>query len=309
MSRKSENKPQNMRLPIWNSDHISIRGYSHKLDNKECQDTSCSWETSRYCGVIVCDGHGGAKYIRSATGSRFACEIGRDVLSNFAAAAIKRRSRMFLSKHSTSSNLDRLQRTIIMKWREAVAADLQAHPLSADERFFSLSDADQSSLLANGIKAYGTTFIAGIFSPKFLFVIKLGDGNACIALNDGTIMLPEELSDGQLQFNRTTSLCNSDADIQFRNFYMEINEHFHPVALILSSDGVINCYRTEDAFKSLIQNISEAYAEETLEDAHNELEVALNTLSEKGSGDDLSIAVIRSIEDLPTAKHTQEHGI
>ena len=53
---------------------------------------------------------------------------------------------------------------------------------------------------------------------------------------------------------------------------MRINENFRPVSLILSSDGVINCYHTEDAFTSFIKNISDAYAEEKSEDAHNELE-------------------------------------
>ena len=74
---------------------------------------------------------------------------------------------------------------------------------------------------------------------------------------------------------------------------MKIDDHDRPAALILSSDGVINCYHTEEAFQSFIKNISDAYAEENTEAAHNELDGALNALSEKGSGDDLSIAVAR----------------
>ena len=157
-----------------------------------------------------------------------------------------------------------------------------------------LSDGDRASLaIDNGIKAYGTTFVAGIMSQDFLFIIKLGDSNASIVLDDGSVIMPDELADPQLQFNRTTSLCNSDADIQFRNYFMRIDDSNRPAALILTSDGVINCYHTEEAFKSFIKNISDAYAEERTEDAHSELEATLNTLSEKGSGDDLSIAVVR----------------
>ena len=289
-------KLRNTLPPTWVYDHITIRGYSHKLNGKECQDASCSWESKKCCGIIVCDGHGGEKYIRSAVGSKFAVKVGREVLSEFMANALKRGSKLFLSKHSTEANLDRLQRTITMRWRDMVQADLQEHPLADDDRYISLSDREKASLAAeNEIKAYGTTFIAGIFSREFLFVVKLGDGNACIVLDDGSVLIPEELSDPQLQFNSTTSLCNSDAALQFRNYFARINEEFSPAALILSTDGIINCYHTGDAFKSLIQNISKAYYEEKKEDAHVELEGVLDTLSEKGSGDDLSIAIVRRL--------------
>lgn len=52
-----------------NVDHISIRGYSHLLSNKECQDSSISWRGKKYSAVIISDGHGGEKYFRSAKGS------------------------------------------------------------------------------------------------------------------------------------------------------------------------------------------------------------------------------------------------
>ena len=275
----------------WVYDNITICGYSHKLNGKECQDASYSWESNKCCGIIVCDGHGGEKYIRSAAGSEFAVQIGRDVLSEFMANALK-----LTSKHSTEANLDRLQRTITMRWRDMVQADLREHPLADDDRYISLSEGSKASLTAeNEIKAYGTTFIAGIFSQEFLFIVKLGDGNACIVLDDGSVIIPAELADPQLQFNSTTSLCNSDAALRFRSYFARINEDFSPAALILSTDGVINCYHTEDAFERLIQNISNAYAEEEKEAAHAELEAVLNTLSKKGSGDDLSIAIVRRL--------------
>lgn len=288
---------QNFQAPLWICDHISVRGYSHKLNNIECQDASYSWLDRGYCGIIVCDGHGGEKYIRSAIGSKLACEVGYSALSTFmleASKEFKKDPALFRAKHSVAAKLDRLQRAITIQWREAVAADIREHPFAEDERFEALSDGNRASLaIDDGIKAYGTTFVAGIMSQEFLYIIKLGDSNACIVLDDGQVLMPDELSDPQLQFNRTTSLCNSDADIQFRNYFMKIDDHHRPAALILSSDGVINCYHTEEAFKSFIKNISDAYAEENAEDARNELESTLNTLSEKGSGDDLSIAVVR----------------
>ena len=119
-------------------------------------------------------GHGGEKYIRSAIGARLACGVGQSALSNFMIEALKEKSAIFQTKHSTDSNLSRLQRAITMQWRDAVSGDIKEHPLTEDKRFQALSDADKASLLADkGIKAYGTTFIAGIMTREFLLLSNL----------------------------------------------------------------------------------------------------------------------------------------
>ena len=62
--------------------------------------------------------------------------------------------------------------------------------------------------------------------------------------------------------------------------------------IILTTDGVINSFTSEDAYFRLIGNIFSAYAGTDAAGAKDELTAFLNEMSEKGSGDDLSVAVI-----------------
>lgn len=273
-------------LPEYIIDNVSIQGYSHKLINKECQDNSLSWRGENHYGIIVCDGHGGEKYIRSAIGSKIACEVGQEMISGFMAKVEK-------SGHKIEDDLVRLENAIVSAWREKVEAHLAENPLEQDSRYVTLDDSSIKALEKNPIKAYGSTFIAGVIAMDYCFILQLGDGNAMLFFSDGSSEMPEELVDEELQFNVTTSLCNSDAALCFRHCYRNFSEGDQVVGMTLSSDGVINCYHTEEAYMGFMNNVFSAYGEETIEDARSELLNVLDVLSEKGSGDDLSVAIMR----------------
>ena len=275
------------------TDNISIQGYSHIIANKECQDSSCSWKTKRYAAVIVCDGHGGDKYIRSAIGSAIACEVGKNTINEFMESLHREHFR--LNEKNYDGLLSRLELSVIQRWNDEISENYSKNPLSDDKRWDTLSDSDKKALERSPVKAYGTTFIAAVLAHKYCFILKLGDGNANLILKDKTVFSPNEITDDNLQFNITTSMCSSDADIMFRHYFCDItNSTDNPVSgIILSSDGVINSYRTEEAYNSLIGNIYSAYGEDGEVKAKTELRDVLNILSEKGSVDDLSIAIIR----------------
>lgn len=96
--------------------NISIRGYSHILGGKECQDNSISWQEKQYDAVIVCDGHGGEKYFRSAIGSRFACEAGKKMISAFMDYVLNNDG----IKTSWDTLISQLEISIINEWNELV---------------------------------------------------------------------------------------------------------------------------------------------------------------------------------------------
>ena len=55
---------------------------------------------------------------------------------------------------------------------------------------------------------------------------------------------------------------------------------------------MINSFATEDAYVAFVENVFRGFQDQKLKDAKRELEDFLPELSKKGSGDDLSIAVI-----------------
>lgn len=263
-------------------DNITIRGYSHILKNRECQDNSVCWDGGDYCAVIVCDGHGGEKYIRSQLGSDFACQAGKTCIKQF-----------MKDPDFSEKGLRQLELSIIQAWNERVENDFEKYPLQDDSLWESLSDEDKNSITKSPTKAYGSTFIASIFQNNLCVVLKLGDGNANILYSDGTIEMPQELSDEQLQFNLTTSLCSSQADLDFKHC-VKMGMRGNPiVGVILTTDGIINCYSNEQAYFNFIKNVESGYLDDSKEKARAELEECLHILSEKGSGDDLSIAIVR----------------
>lgn len=271
--------------------NISIRGYSHVLSEKECQDNSISWQEKQYDAVIVCDGHGGDKYFRSAIGSRFACEAGKKMISAF--------MDYVLNNDETRTNWDallsQLEISIINEWNELVERHFLDNPFESDTRFEKLAEEDKRSLYSSYVKAYGSTFIAAVLIDKQLFVLKLGDGNVCVLNGQYKACLLDktrrELADDQLQFNLTTSLCNSDAAKSFKHCNVPIKLN-RITGVLISSDGVINSFATEEAYVAFVENVFRGFQDQKLKDAKRELEDFLPELSKKGSGDDLSIAVI-----------------
>ena len=281
------------------ADCLSVQGFSHIRAGKECQDSSLCWQEKKYDGIIISDGHGGEKYIRIATGSRFACEVGKEILSTFMTTLENNRDfrREFYTQNGEREKmLSQLERSIIQHWHERVAADLADHPLDTDDRYRALEDGDRAALVKSPVKAYGATFIAAVLTDSCFFVLKLGDGNACLLTRDLHAQLLNhlfpQLEDDELQFNLTTSLCNSDADVAFKHCFCRLKDRRAVQGLILTTDGIINSYQSEQAYLGFIENIFAGYREQQRKDAHAELAEFLPRLSEKGSGDDLSVAII-----------------
>ncbi len=279
-------------------DGISLQGYAHILSQKECQDASECWEGKGYAAAIVSDGHGGEKYFRSAYGSKCALYIGRQVFDEFIASLHqdKKLRKKFASSYKARMRiLEQLCKAIIHRWSSAVERDVAQYPLEADERFLALTEQDKREVLAEHVKAYGATFLAAITYDGYIIVLKLGDGNVCLVREEGAEFAEKvctALVDDSLQFNLTTSLCSRDADHAFKYDCIDIKEY--PVnGIVLTSDGVLNSYTSEEAYLRLINNIVDSYRDgAAVQQKKEELIDFLNALSQKGSGDDLSVALL-----------------
>ncbi|MBQ9715772.1 MAG: protein phosphatase 2C domain-containing protein [Clostridia bacterium] len=282
----------------FSADNISVQGYSHVTKGTECQDSSVSWCGKKYRAVIVCDGHGSNRHFRSAVGSKFACLAGQETINDFMTVlhGNKKLKKQFVQNEKQRDDMLRqLERAIIQKWIMSVEDDVATQPFAQDEKYLALADNEKAYADGTPVKAYGSTFVAVVLCKAFFFVLKLGDGNVCVLSKDKGMQSIETICpamvDEQLQFNLTTSLCGSSADMDFKHCFVPVANK-QVLGIVVTSDGIFNCYLAEQPYLDFASNVVEGYTTQEFAAARDELADFLPRLSQKGSGDDMSVAVI-----------------
>lgn len=267
--------------------HLSTQGASHIKKNKECQDASESYYDERCAIAIVCDGHGGDDYVRSASGSAFACAAAKTSILNF----IENVNRDELTRHHNQL-IHNLKASIISAWNEAVYEHYEANPFTEAEIAVLSDHAKRKYLQEKRIEsAYGTTLIAVACTKDYWFGIHIGDGK-CVAINpEGKFVQPIPW-DEKCFLNATTSICDTDALNRFRSFYSEKL----PVAVFVGSDGIDDCFSTEQQLYNLYKTVLYSFATSDFDAAVDDLSDYLPRLSAKGSGDDVSVAAVLDLD-------------
>lgn len=125
------------------------------------------------------------------------------------------------------------------------------------------------------------------------FGIHIGDGK-CVAVNpEGKFVQPIPW-DEKCFLNATTSICDSDALNRFRSFFSEKL----PVAVFVGSDGIDDCFSTEEQLNNLYKTVLYSFASSDFDSAVTDLSDYLPRLSAKGSGDDVSIAAVLDLDKI-----------
>lgn len=270
--------------------NLSAQGASHIKKNKECQDASESYFDEKMAIAIVCDGHGGNDYMRSAVGSTLAAAVAKKNIMNFLNAITKEQ---FFA--NPEKNIKNLEASIINGWNEAIYTHFNQTPFTEAE-LSGVSEKARRKYTQNGCieSAYGTTMIAVAMTREFWFGIHIGDGK-CVAVNpEGKFVQPIPW-DPKCFLNATTSICDSDALERFRHFYSEKL----PAAVFVGSDGIDDCFSNNEQLHNLYKTILYSFGTCEFESAKNDLNDYLPRLSAKGSGDDVSIAAMFDFDIVP----------
>lgn len=260
----------------------TVQGHSHKKDNRKCQDASEYLANNDFGIAVVSDGHGSSRHFRS------------DVGANLAVACALRQVKAFICssegpvqlKSDHDKSLRGLEENIIYTWREAVLRHFEENPLTEAEEALC---AEKKIPKEKPVIFYGATLLFSAITPAYAFAAKIGDGSPVFLKKDGTALLPVP-EDEKLFGNFTTSLCDEDAIDNFRHHFSEESLD----AIFLSTDGVVNSY-AEEGFLNFNREILLQMRKDH-EVTKKELELWLPQLSERGSGDDMSIAGIYCLE-------------
>ncbi len=277
--------------------HLSVQGASHIRKNKECQDASASYQDESCVIAVVCDGHGGDDYVRSAVGSKIGCEVAENDIKSFIHS---------VDKESFFSNPDRhlknLEASIINGWNESISAYHAMNPFQENELGLISEKARKRYVDEGKIEsAYGTTMIAVAMNHDYWFGIHIGDGK-CVAINaKGEFKQPIPW-DPKCFLNATTSICDSDAIERFRHFYSDKL----PAAVFVGSDGVDDCFSNNEQLHNLYKTVLYSFATSEFQEACEGLADYLPRLSAKGSGDDVSVAALLDLDLIPEISIVKE---
>ena len=96
--------------------------------------------------------------------------------------------------------------------------------------------------------------------------------------------------------NVTTSMCQDDAALSARFFYLP--KGLMPAAVFLCTDGVENSYWNEEQLFSFFRGLALTIVENGMEDGVAQLAEFLPAMTKKGSGDDVTCSGIINMPKL-----------
>jgi hypothetical protein len=150
----------------------------------------------------------------------------------------------------------------------------------------------------NYFLAYGATVLAVLVTDSFIVYIQLGDGDILEVDSKGNTTRPLE-RDPNLIANETTSLCMNKAWNEFQvhiKLYPQGTPKEIPALILVSTDGYSNSFSTDEGFFKIGRDYQQMFKSNLTEEVRQKLEGFLQETSEKGSGDDITLGMIKRLE-------------
>jgi len=262
-------------------------GSSHARRGVVCQDAS-GWRSQQdRCGepvhlMVVADGHGGKRYIHSDVGSRLACELSLNLVSEQLGqwSSVGRGAIQRWQEYLQST----FPKTLHQRWLAAVETHWQQECTESEHGETAFSPL-----------SYGTTIALVVMTPAWWGHTGLGDWDLVRIGSDGEVELAsEEQEEDQTGGESTYSLCLSNAPHHFaaRTSVHPITEQEPAFSLLLSTDGVRKSCSTDADFFAIVRYLCEA-EQPRQGDSAEQLSADLDRISSQGSGDDVSVAIGR----------------
>ena len=260
---------------LWTAVGGCVRGANHIRNNMPCQDALRIEKTEHFYIVNVSDGHGSAGCPYSDEGAQAAVDAAYAVFTS-----------VFAGKgdhfHTISSNKDIwLPKQIEQYWKNAILA---IHKEKGREEY------SQENF---PYELYGATLLSLIAADNFIFALQLGDGDILSAMpvsNEVNVdwVIPPDDSLGP----ETNSLCQNNCWQYMKTRLIPILPNDKAPMFMLSTDGYANSFYNNDGFKQAGADFYNLLCEHGLSHIEENIESWLMESSAKGSGDDITVAII-----------------
>lgn len=286
----------------WGLLTASHTGASHGSTGQPNQDAVASRRVGPDAlAVAVADGHGNKRHFRSVRGAGLAVSIGLQAGAELmdGLAVLDRGDTLLAGGHPRTPDgptppdfAERLEGemrrqlvpAIVTRWREAVRADLDVHPLTGEEE-------GQRAPGDGELIAYGSTLLLALVWRHWLILAQIGDGDVIGVRPDGSPLRPVP-GDPILDGNQTTSLCGPAPEGDFRVRAVDL-EQTPLLALLIATDGYGNAQAADPWPEAVSADLAEMIGERDSDWFGEKLpEWARRCASAEGSGDDTTIALL-----------------
>ena len=247
-----------------------MTGANHLRAGGGCQDAIFvhKYETG-YVIAAVADGHGSKACPYSEEGAKIAV----DVVSKLLCSILDSEEAQFTL---ASNKDDRIPKQLEFMWKEAVKTHHNKEGRDACDNDLEL------------FMLYGTTLNVVAAVRDFVFFVKIGDGDVLMINEDGVShVLEAEDKIGE----DTESLCLKEAWKFVKTQIMQVKNDC-PLMFLVSTDGYSNSFTDKSGFLKAGEDFYRLWMEEGLGYIESSLEDWLRASSDKGSGDDISLALV-----------------
>ena len=268
----------------WQVRASSVIGASHKRTGTPNQDAGRAEVIAGGAGCVmaVADGHGDPLHARSDKGSKFAVAVAIETLGEWI-----RRQANAPEKQAQLAAAE-LPDQLLGAWRGEVARHLQANPLGNAEAEL-LRDAATPTAL-DGVLLYGSTLLAAASCERFAIYLQIGDGDILTVSGDQPPQRPISGRAG-LAINLTESLCQPHASSRFKQKVEFFANKGRPDLILLATDGYANSFVDDDEFLAVGRDVKKHLERNDIDWVGRKLDQWLTQTSEKGSGDDITLAL------------------
>lgn len=270
----------------------SVIGARHIKQGTPKEDYGMCKETDSCKIFVLGDGHGDPNCFRSQVGSETICKLAVEALESFAATA---NPEDVLNELACKGLVKHFVNYLFGTWKGAVLQQLEEEPYSETELAYMEQERAKGSntILAydQGIERehiFGTTFIAGLLTDKYLFLLHQGDGRCTVMHADGNYSEPVPWDDRCYDVF-TTSVCDQDAIESCRYKVFDLSKE-RILACIISSDGVEDQFAADsDLVHSFFDDLMLYGIENGTEELINHLDAIFPELTAQGNGDDITL--------------------
>ena len=266
-------------------------GASHLSRELICQDSSLCGDFEKYSFAAAADGHGSLCYLRTDRGSRFAVGCAAECVKEFL-EGIEDADEMLKDERQREQLFNQLWRSIIARWHDCTEKDYLDDPFTEEEldripeKFAGYRTRYEEG---DYLGAYGTTLVFAAVTENYAFGAQIGDGKCVIIDGDSNVYAPIP-EDPRCYDNVTTSMCQDDAALSARFFYLP--KGLMPAAVFLCTDGVENSYWNEEQLFGFFRGLALTLVENGMEEGVRQLGEFLPAMTRKGSGDDVTCSGI-----------------